>query len=122
MPFYGSSSSSRRSRQSPLQLLHSSNVRGLNVILVSFNLFLQLVKRDLLVFNDQIDLKLLHAKTDWDKLRGTPCETFFLDVANVGLEFFEVRFVICTRASIGSFLGEPGEKAVGAYPTVSHQV
>jgi hypothetical protein len=45
------------------------------VVLIRLNLLLQLVERDLLVLNDQVDLELLDTVTDGDKSVRTPDET-----------------------------------------------
>lgn len=84
----------------PLQLLHSNNIRGLDVVLVLFDLLLQLVERDLLVFDDQVDLELLDSETHSDQLGGTPHKTVLLDGEDVGLELVHVSLVIYQAVSI----------------------
>jgi hypothetical protein len=60
---------------SRLQLLHGGDIGGLDVVLIRLNLLLQLIERDLLVLNDQVDLELLDTVTDGDKSVRTPDET-----------------------------------------------
>ena len=80
-----------------LQLLHSDNVGGLDVVLELFDLLLELVQRDLVVLDDQVDLELLDTETDSDQLGGTPDETVLLDGENVGLELVHVCLVVYGR-------------------------
>ena len=77
-----------------LQLLHGNNVGGLNVVLELLDLLLQLVKGDLVVFNDQVDLELLDTETNSDQLGGTPYEAVFLDRENIGLELIHVCLIV----------------------------
>lgn len=79
---------------STLQLLHGSNVAGLDVVLVLSNLLLELIERNLVVLNDQVDLELLDTVTDGDKGGGTPDETVLLDGTNVGLELLHVGLIV----------------------------
>lgn len=48
------------------------DIGALDVILVSLNLGLKVVDRDLLVLDDEIDLQLFDTKADRDQLRSTP--------------------------------------------------
>jgi hypothetical protein len=64
------------------------------VVLVLLNLLLKLNQRDLLVLNNQVDLKLLDTETDSDKLRSTPNKTVLLDGEDIGLELVQVGFII----------------------------
>jgi hypothetical protein len=59
------------------------NISGLDVILIFLNLLLELIQRDLLVLNDQVDLELLDTETNSNELRGTPDETILLDGTDV---------------------------------------
>jgi hypothetical protein len=65
------------------------------VVLVLFDLLLQLVGRHLLILNDQVDLQLLDTKADGDELRSTPDQTVLLDSENVGLELLEIGLIVC---------------------------
>jgi len=85
---------SRAPTGSCLQLLHSDNVGGLDVVLELFDLLLELVQRDLVVLDDQVDLELLDTETDSDQLGGTPDETVLLDRKNIRLELVHVCLVI----------------------------
>lgn len=78
-----------------LQLLHGSNVAGLDVVLILGNTVLELVDRDLVVLNDKVDLELADTVTNGHKLGGTPDKTILLDGAEVGLELLHVGLVIC---------------------------
>lgn len=82
-----------------LQLLHSGNVGRLDVVLVLGNLLLELVERDLVVLDDQVDLELLDTETNGDELGSTPHETILLDRADVGLELSHVGLIICMGVS-----------------------
>merc|ERR1712137_1295955 len=77
-----------------LQLLHGNNVGGLDVVLELLNLLLELIERDLVVFDDQVDLKLLDTETDSNQLGATPDKTILLDGENVSLELVHVCLVI----------------------------
>lgn len=77
-----------------LQLLHGNNVGGLDVVLELLDLLLELVKRNLVVLNNQVDLELLDTETDGNKLGGTPDETVLLNGKDVGLELIHVCLVI----------------------------
>lgn len=76
------------------QLLHGSNVGGLHVVLILLNAGLELIQRDLLVLDDQVDLELLDTEADGDELRGTPDQTVNLNGADVGLHLLKVGLVI----------------------------
>lgn len=77
-----------------LQLLHGNNIRRLDVVFVFLNLLLELVKGNLLVLDDQVDLELLNAESDGDQLGGTPDKTILLDGKNISLELVHVRLVV----------------------------
>lgn len=78
-----------------LQLLHSSNVGALDVVLEAVDLLLQLVERDLLVLDHQVDHQLLDTETDGHELGETPDETVLLDATDGFLERLHVRLVVC---------------------------
>lgn len=78
-----------------LQLLHGSNVGGLDVVLEVLDLLLELVQGDLLVLNDKVDLELLDTETDGDELGSTPDETVLLDATDGSLEGDHVSLIIC---------------------------
>lgn len=82
------------------QLLHSSNVGGLHVVFVLLNAGLQLIQRDLLVLDDQVDLELLDTEADGDELGGTPDQTVDLNGTDVGLQLLKVGLVIYTALSV----------------------
>lgn len=84
---------------STLQLLHGNNVGGLNVVLELFDLLLELVERDLVVLNDQVDLELLDAEADGNELGGTPDKAVLLDGEDIGLELVHVGLVVCDEVS-----------------------
>ena len=64
------------------------------MVLVLLNLLLKLNQRDLLVLNNQVDLKLLDTETDSDKLMSTLNKTVLLDGEDIGLELVQVGFII----------------------------
>lgn len=76
------------------QLLHGSNVSGLDVVLVLLNLGLKLIQRDLVVLDDQVDLELLDTEADGNELGSTPDQTVDLDGTDVGLQLLKVGLVI----------------------------
>lgn len=84
-------------KASRLQLLHGSNVGGLDVVLILLDLGLELVGGDLLVLDNQVDLELLNTETNSNELRGTPDETVHLNGADVGLHLAKVGLIICSR-------------------------
>jgi hypothetical protein len=55
---------------------------------------LQLVERDLLVLDDQVDLEHLDTVTDGDQLGETPDESVLLDRPDTGLEGLHVGLVV----------------------------
>lgn len=85
-----------------LQLLHGSDIGGLDVVLILLDLALELVERDLLVLNDQVDLELLDTETDGDELVSTPDEAVHLDGLDVGNELVHVGLIICQMVSLRS--------------------
>lgn len=52
-------------------------VSALDVILVLLNLLLQVVKTNLVILNDQVDLKLLDTETNSNQSRGSPDKTVY---------------------------------------------
>ena len=78
-----------------LQLLHGNNVGGLHMVLVLLNLLLQLIRRHLVVLDDQVDLQLLDTEANGDELGGTPDQTVLLNRKDVGLELLEIGLVVC---------------------------
>jgi hypothetical protein len=64
------------------------------VVLELLDLLLELVKGDLVVLDDQVDLELLDTETNGNKLGGTPDKTLLLDGENVSLELVHVCLVI----------------------------
>jgi hypothetical protein len=77
-----------------LQFLHSHDIRGLDVVLVLLNLGLEVVQRNLVVLDDQVQLELLDTETNSDQFRATPDKTVLLDGQNISLELFHVCLVI----------------------------
>lgn len=77
-----------------LQLLHGSNVGGLDVLLESLNLLGEVSDTDLLILDDHVDLELADTVADGDKLRGTPDKAVHGDSTDTGLESSHVSLVI----------------------------
>jgi hypothetical protein len=77
-----------------LQLLHGSDVSGLDVVLVLLDLLLELIGGDLLVLNDKVDLELLNTESEGNELRGTPDEAVLLNGADIGLHGGKISLVI----------------------------
>lgn len=80
-----------------LQLLHGSDISGLDVVLILLDRALELIGGDLLVLNDKVDLELLNTETDGNPLGGTPDETVPLNGADVGLHLLKVGLIIWKR-------------------------
>jgi len=66
----------------------------LDVVLELCNLLLKLVERDLLVFDNQVDLELLDTETQRNQRGGTPDQTVLLDGADGLLELLHVGLVV----------------------------
>lgn len=64
------------------------------MVLVRLDLLLQLVKRDLVVLDDQVDLQLLDAEADGDKLGGAPDKAVHLNGADTLLELLHAGLVV----------------------------
>lgn len=75
------------------------NIGGLDVVLIFLDLGLELINGDLLVLDDQVDLKLLDTESNGDELGGTPDEAILLDTTNVGLQLLKVGLIICIQVS-----------------------
>jgi hypothetical protein len=82
------------SLETHLQLLHSHDVGGLDVVLILFDLSLQVVQGDLVVLNDEVELELLDTETNSNELVATPDKTVLLDGKNVLLELLHVGLVV----------------------------
>lgn len=81
-----------------LKLLHGNNVGRLNVVLELGDLLLEIIKRDLLVLDDKVDLELLDTEADGDELGSTPDEAVLLDGTDTLLEGNHVGLIICGEA------------------------
>jgi hypothetical protein len=77
-----------------LQLLHSSDISGLDEVLELFNLLLEIIQTDLVVLNDQVDLKLLDTETDCDELGSTPDETILVNTTDCFFETLHISLVV----------------------------
>jgi hypothetical protein len=77
-----------------LDLLHSSDIHGLDKVFQSFDLFSQVIHGDLVIFDDTVDLELLDTETDGDQLVTTPQETVHGDSLDTVGQFVHVGFVI----------------------------
>lgn len=64
------------------------------MVLVLLDLGLELIQRDLLILDDEVDLKLLNTETNGSELRGTPDETVQLNGADIGLHLLKVGLII----------------------------
>jgi hypothetical protein len=87
-----------------LQVLYSNNDCGLDLVLELFNLLLELVERDFVVLNDQVELELLDTETNSNQLGGTPDKTVLLDGEDVSLELIHVCVVICILLVCADFI------------------
>lgn len=70
------------------------DIRRLDVVFVLLNLLLELVQRNLVVLDYQVDLQLLDAEPDCHQLRATPDQAVFLNAAHDSLELLHVRLVV----------------------------
>lgn len=77
-----------------LQLLHGSNVGGLDVVLELLDLLLKIAKRDLLVLDNEGDLELADTETNGDELGETPNKTVLLNGTDTGLKSLHVGLII----------------------------
>lgn len=73
---------------SRLQFLHGSNISGLDMVLILLDLLLEIVQRDLVIFNDHVDLELLDTETDRYPFAATPDKTVHLDRKHALLKLF----------------------------------
>lgn len=64
------------------------------MVLVLLDLRLEFIRRDLVVLDDKIDLKLLDREGQRNPLGGTPDETINLNGTDVGFELVNVGLVI----------------------------
>lgn len=80
-----------------LELLHGSDIDGLDVVLKLGDLVAQLIERNLLVLNNQVDLQLLDTEADRNQLGGTPDQTILLNTADGSLEANHVGLIIYKR-------------------------
>lgn len=77
-----------------LQLGHGSNVGGLDVVLVLLNSGLQIIERNLVILDNQVDLQLLDTVTNWDPGVSTPHKTVHLNLLDVSQHLLEVGLVV----------------------------
>lgn len=77
-----------------LQLLHGSDIGGLDVVPILLNLLLELIGGDLIVLNDKVDLELPDTEADGNPLGGTPDEAVLFNGADVGLHLLKVGLII----------------------------
>lgn len=77
-----------------LQLLHGSDIGGLDVVLILLNTLLELIGGDLVILNDEVDLELLDTESEGNQLGGTPDEAVPLNGADVSLKGVKRSLVI----------------------------
>ena len=77
-----------------LNLVHGSNIDGLNKVLELGHLLAEFLDGDLIVLHDAHQLKLLDAIADRDQLRGSPEEAVHLDRGTGLLHFIHIGLVI----------------------------
>lgn len=80
-----------------LQLLHGGDIGGLDKVFKLLDLLLELVRGDLVVLNDQVDLQLLDTEADGDQLGSTPDQTVLFDATDRSLQSSQISLVICNR-------------------------
>ena len=64
------------------------------MVLILSNLLLEVIKRNLIVLNDTVDLELLDTEADLNELRTTPDKTVHLNSKNVGLHLLNIGLII----------------------------
>ena len=77
-----------------LDLLETSHVYALAIVLHITDLVFQILGGDLVVFDHALNLKLLDTIADGNELGGTPEQTFHVDGANTFLQQLHVGGVI----------------------------
>ena len=77
-----------------LQLLHSSDIGGLDVVLILLNLLLEIVDGDLGILNNNVDLELLDSEANSNEAGSTPGKTVHLDGEDVGLHLLKIGLII----------------------------
>lgn len=75
-------------------LVVTYNIGGLNVILELSELLLEIIKTNLVILDDQVDLELADTVTDWHKLGGTPDESILGNGTNGGLKGNHVGLIV----------------------------
>lgn len=70
------------------------NIGRLDVILELSKLLLEIIKTNLVILNDQVDLELADTVTDWHKLGGTPDKSILGDGTNGGLKGNHVGLIV----------------------------
>ena len=64
------------------------------MVLVFLDLLLEIIQRNLLILDDQVDLELLDTETDSNELVGSPDKTVLLDGEDIGLELVQVGLIV----------------------------
>lgn len=85
-----------------LKLLHGSDVRRLDVVLILSNTVLKIIKRDLVVLNNTVDLQLLDTESDSNELRTTPDKSVHGNSLDVSEEQVKISLII-PRLNIKSY-------------------
>jgi hypothetical protein len=75
-------------------LKDSYDISGLDMIFILCNLLLELVQRDLLVLDNQVDVELLDTVAERNQFGSSPDETVLLNTADILLKLSHVRLVI----------------------------
>lgn len=92
------------------------------MVLVLLNLLLEIADTNLVILDDQVDLKLLDTITDLDKLVSTPNETLNFNRLDVRNEIAKMRLVFLSAAKIDwetySMLAK-GEKIPGQHKRIN---
>jgi len=84
----------RKLSPKPVDSSSTYNIGRLHIVLELGNLLLKIVKADLVVLNDDVDLELPDTETERNKLGSTPDEAVLLDGTDGGLESSHVSLVI----------------------------
>ena len=70
------------------------DIGRLNVVLELSDLLLEVIKTNLVILDDQVDLELADTEANWDELGGTPNETILGDGADGRLKSLHVGLIV----------------------------
>jgi len=80
-----------------LELLHGGDISGLDVVLELLDLLLELIERDLLILDNEVDLELLNTEANGNELAGTPDKAVLLNATDSSLHGDEISLIIWVK-------------------------